>query len=96
MRPALVIQNDVGNRRAPTVIVAAVSTTHRAMPQHVLIEPEDVTRVSTQDRGLSRPSEVKAHQILTISKERLRARMGLLSEARMNEVDRALRLSLSL
>jgi len=95
-RPALIIQNDIGNERAATTIVAGVSTTHRPMPQHVGIEPRDVLRASPRDTGLPQTSEVKAEQILTIAKDRLRSRIGALSQEKLAEVDRALRISLAL
>lgn len=95
-RPALIIQNDIGNERAATTIVAALSTTHRPMPQHVGIEPRDVVRISARDAGLRQTSEVKAEQILTISRDRLQTRIGALSKEKLVEVNRALRISLAL
>ena len=87
-RPALVIQNDIGNEHAPTTIVAALSTTIRIYPMNVLIEPPQ--------GGLTKPSIIKTGQILTVSKDRLEKRLGLIEEKKMEEVDRALRLSLAL
>ena len=39
LRPVLIIQNDVGNRHAPTVIVAAITTEIKKLnqPTHVYI-----------------------------------------------------------
>lgn len=96
VRPALIVQNDIGNEKAPTTIVAALSTAHRPMPQHVRITPGDVLRLSVNDDGLLQPSDVQAEQILTVSKRRLRSRIGILALERMAEVDRAIRLSLAL
>jgi mRNA interferase MazF len=87
-RPALVIQNDIGNENASTTIVAALSTTIRIYPMNVLIEPPR--------GGLTRPSIIKTGQILTVSKDRLEKRLGIIEEIKMEEVDRALRLSLAL
>ena len=87
-RPALVIQNDIGNEHAPTTIVAALSTTVRIYPMNVLIEPPQ--------GGLTKPSIIKTGQLLTVSKDRLEKRLGLIEEKKMVEVDRALRLSLAL
>ncbi|MCF8130900.1 MAG: type II toxin-antitoxin system PemK/MazF family toxin [Deltaproteobacteria bacterium] len=87
-RPALIIQNDIGNEKAPTTIVAAISTSVRPYPMNV--------RVGPSEGGLERPSVIKTSQILTISKERLEKRLGSLSRERMTEVDRAIKLSLSL
>jgi mRNA interferase MazF len=87
-RPALVIQNDIGNDHASTTIVAALSTTIRIYPMNVLIEPPQ--------GGLTKPSIIKTGQILTVSKDRLEKKLGLIEHKKMVEVDRALRLSLAL
>jgi len=88
IRPALVIQNDIGNEKAPTTIVAAISSSVKTYPMNVFIEhPEG---------GLDRPSIVKTSQILTIAKDRLEKRIGNLGVSRMEEVNRAIKLSLAL
>ncbi|MBW1698463.1 MAG: type II toxin-antitoxin system PemK/MazF family toxin [Deltaproteobacteria bacterium] len=88
IRPALIIQNDIGNEKAPTTIVAAISSSVKVYPINVRLQPPE--------GGLKRPSIVKASQILTISKERLEKRLGRLGQARMRDVDRAVKLSLGL
>ena len=87
-RPALVIQNDIGNEKAPTTIVAAISSSVKAYPMNVRINPPE--------GGLDDPSIIKTSQILTISKERLEKRLGRISEDSLDEVDRAIKLSLAL
>ena len=87
-RPALVIQNDIGNDKAATTIVTAISTSVRVYPMNVPIIPPE--------GGLDRPSIIKTSQILTISKERLEKRLGLISKESLLKVDRALKLSLAL
>jgi mRNA interferase MazF len=87
-RPALVIQNDIGNEKAPTTIVAAISSTVRIYPMNVKVNPPE--------GGLDRTSIIKTSQILTVAKQRLEKRLGRLSKARMDDVDRAVKLSLSL
>jgi len=81
-RPALVIQNDVGNEHASTIIVAAISTTVRLYPMNVLLNPPE--------GGLTKPSIVKTGQILTVSKERLKKKGGRINHEKMLEVNRAL------
>ncbi|MDY6854193.1 MAG: type II toxin-antitoxin system PemK/MazF family toxin [Thermodesulfobacteriota bacterium] len=88
MRPALIIQNDIGNEKAPTTIVAAISNTVRLYPMNV--------EIRSPEGGLKCSSIIKTSQILTISKERLEKRLGSLSIEKMVEVDRAIKLSLSL
>ena len=87
-RPALVIQDDIGNEKAPTTIVAAISSTVRVYPMNARAKPPE--------GALERPSIIKTSQILTISKKRLEKRLGSLSQERMDEVDGAIKLSLSL
>ncbi|MGD8290492.1 MAG: type II toxin-antitoxin system PemK/MazF family toxin [Desulfobacterales bacterium] len=87
-RPALVIQNDIGNKKAPTTIVAAISSSVKLYPMNVAINPPE--------GGLNHPSIIKTSQILTVSKERLERRLGQISSASLNEVDRAIKLSLAL
>ena len=89
-RPVLVIQNDVGNRFSPTIIVLAVtSQLHKArLPTHVPVEAEG--------HGLSRDSVVLAEQVRTLDKRRLHERLGTLSPECMQRVADALRVSLGL
>ncbi len=87
-RPALVIQNDIGNKKAPTTIVAAISSSVKVYSMNVQIHPTE--------GGVDHPSIIKTSQILTISKERLEKRLGRISGDSLNEVDRAIKLSLAL
>jgi mRNA interferase MazF len=87
-RPALVIQNDIGNEKAPSTIVAAISSSVKLFPMNVQINPPE--------GGLDHPSIIKTSQILTISKQRLEKRLGWISRESLNEVDSAIKLSLAL
>ena len=87
-RPALIIQNNIGNEKAPTAIVAAISINVKNYPMNVVVSPPE--------GGLKSSSIVKTSQILTVSKERLEKRLGGLSDELMDKVDRAIKLSLSL
>jgi mRNA interferase MazF len=88
-RPALIIQNDIGNTHSTTTIVAAITgKTKASYPFHV--------EVSAQESELPQDSTILLEQILTISKSRLIRRAGILSSARLRDVDRALQFSLSL
>ena len=80
-RPALIIQNDIGNTHSTTTIIAAItSKTKTSYPFHV--------EVSVQESGLPQDSTLLLEQILTISKSRLMKRVGVLSSQRMRDVDR--------
>jgi len=87
-RPALVIQNDIGNEKASTIIVAAISSSVKIYPMNVELDPPQ--------GGLKRSSIVKTSQLLTVSKERLEKRFGQISAEKMQEVNHAIKLSLDL
>ncbi|MBE3555584.1 MAG: type II toxin-antitoxin system PemK/MazF family toxin [Firmicutes bacterium] len=91
MRPVLVIQNDIGNRYSPTVIVAAITAriqkAHR-MPTHVELPAKEV--------GLDRDSVVLLEQIRTIDKQRLTDKIARLDDRKMEQVNIALEVSLGL
>ncbi len=87
-RPALVIQNNIGNQKASTTIVAAISGSVKIYPMNVKLDPPE--------GGLERLSIVKTGQILTVAKERLSKRLGRISAKKMEEVNRAIKLSLDL
>jgi mRNA interferase MazF len=86
LRPALVIQNDVGNEYAATTIVAAITST-------VKIYPVTVPLAKGQ-AGLKQASMVNLAQLLTIDKTRLRRRLGIMAPESLVKVDAAIRVSL--
>lgn len=90
LRPALIIQNDIGNQYSSTTIVAAISTKvpSKIYPFQVLI--------SSAESGLPEDSIVKCEQILTVDSARLVNRAGQLPDAKMAEADTAIRRSLGL
>ncbi|WP_459251390.1 type II toxin-antitoxin system PemK/MazF family toxin [Fusibacter tunisiensis] len=89
-RPVLIIQNDVGNKYSPTVIIAAITAKidKAKLPTHVEIEASKV--------GLLRDSVVLLEQVRTIDKTRLIQRLGNLEKEDMVLVDKALMISLGL
>jgi len=90
LRPALIIQNDIGNQYSPTTIIAAISTKAppKAYPFQVLI--------SSSESSLPEDSIIKCEQILTIDSSRLVDRVSKLTDAKMAEVDIAICRSLGL
>ncbi len=88
IRPVLVIQNDVGNRYSPTVIVLAVTgqVNKARLPTHVAVE--------ARGNGLMKDSVILAEQIRTLDKRRLRERIGTVSPEIMDKVSQALKISL--
>ncbi len=86
IRPALIIQNDIGNQYASTTVVAAVTTTIKKYPLTVTI-PKGKS-------GLKEESMVNLAQILTMAKERLIKRVGTLDKDKLLEVDEAIKISI--
>jgi mRNA interferase MazF len=90
-RPALVIQNDVGNRYSPLTIVAAITSTVSPVPYpiEVIIDPSAVN-------GLGVRSSIRLDQIRTVDRQCLVRRLGAVDSSTMAKVDEALRISLGL
>jgi mRNA interferase MazF len=89
-RPALVIQNDIGNREAATTIVTAI--TSKFGPDLYPIE----VLIQAPEGGLETDSVVRLDQIRSIDKARLVTRLGRLKPTTMQLVDMAIRISLGL
>lgn len=88
-RPAVVVQNDVGNRNASTTIVAPATGTHRGYPFEVLVE--------AAESPFEKDSSVRLDQIRVVSIEkRIHSVVGSLDGETMEAVDEALKLSLGL
>jgi len=89
-RPVLIIQNDIGNRFSPTVIVAAITAQIQKakLPTHVEIE--------ASKHGFERDSVILLEQVRTIDKSRLTDKITHLDEALMKEVERAIEISFGL
>lgn len=88
-RPALVVQNDGGNRASATTIVAAISSRYPDRDYPFLVGLPAGT--------LPRPSIVNCAQLRTVDRSRLRdGRLAALDAATMARVDEALRASLGL
>ncbi len=89
LRPALIIQNDTGNKYSPTTIVASISTAPER-PYPFLV------RFTAAESGLKQDSAVNLSQILTIDQTCLGDKCGELSHMKMAEVDEAIKTSLAL
>ncbi len=87
VRPVLVVQNDVGNRYSPTVIVAAVTSqiNKAKLPTHI--------EISGVEYGLSKDSVILLEQIRTIDKKRLKEKIGRLNDDVMDSVDYGMKIS---
>lgn len=79
-RPALVFQNNVGNRYSPNVVVLPITRAHKKInqPTHVLIDAEG--------SGMRANSMVLCENPQSISKEQLGEYMTTLPEKYMKEI----------
>jgi len=89
LRPVLIIQNNIGNRHSPTVIIAPITSKIKknTLPTHVGL-PRDI--------GLPAKSMVLLEQVRTIDKSRLTNYVAALDDDLMDYVDGALGISLAL
>ncbi|MBA2176797.1 type II toxin-antitoxin system PemK/MazF family toxin [Halobacillus locisalis] len=90
VRPVLILQNDIGNRFSPTVIVAAITAQIQKakLPTHVEIDAKKY--------GFERNSVILLEQIRTIDKQRLTDKITQLDDPMMQQVNKALQISLGL
>jgi len=90
VRPVLIIQNDVGNKHSPTVICAAITSkmNKAKLPTHVEI---DAGRYE-----IVRDSVILLEQLRTIDKKRLKDRVCHLDIEILEQVNKALQISLEL
>lgn len=91
IKPVVIIQNDVGNKYSPTVIVAVLTSksTKAKLSTHVTIEP-------SQENGLISTSTLMLEQIRSIDKKRIQRIAGKLSSVDINKLDVALLVSVGI
>ena len=88
LRPVLIVQNDIGNKYSPTVIVVAVTSkiNKAKIPTHIELD------ASTY--GLEKNSVVLLEQIRTLDKSRIQQKIGQLDTLKMQAINKALLISL--
>ena len=89
-RPVVMIQNDVGNEAAPTVIVAPLTTKSFTKPYPINVH------ISRGVAGLKEDSTILLSQIRTVGKTRLDRKIGHLPPSYLKQVDQAICISLGL
>ncbi len=90
-RPILIIQSDFFNRTQINTVVAAIITTNlllAKMPGNVLL--------TERASGLKEESVLNVSQLFTLDRSDLLEYVGTLSERKMEQVEKGLRLVLSL
>lgn len=86
IRPVVIVQNDMGNRYSPTIIVVPITTrlNKKNLPTHTKLN----------NSNLLKESIALMEQIRTIDKSRLIEFIGVLNESEMNRITEALRISI--
>ncbi|MFO7681979.1 MAG: type II toxin-antitoxin system PemK/MazF family toxin [Chloroflexota bacterium] len=102
LRPALIVQNDIGNRYSPTTVIVAITSAIPPKPYPFMV------LISPAESGLPTDSAVNCSQIATIHQSGTESRLrpargenqlrpiGQLSAGKMEEVARALQFNLAL
>ena len=90
LRPVLVVQNDIGNKYSPTVIIAAITSQleKAKLPTHI--------ELNKLQFNLSKDSVVLLEQIRTLDKKRLKDKICTLDQMTMQKIDIAIMISLGI
>jgi len=90
IRPAVIIQNNIGNKYSPTTIIAPITSKvfDKEFPTNVLL--------FSKNSGLKGDSTILLNQIRTIDKLRIIKKIHSLDKEIMKRVDLAIKISLDL
>lgn len=91
IRPVVILQNDIGNKYSPTVIIAPITSKvneKTIIPTHIFIKG--------YKNRLKHNSLVLLEQITTIDKSRLKYYIGSLDDEEIKKVDKAVIVSLGI
>ncbi len=89
LRPVVVLQNNIGNKHSPTVIVATITSKankKRNLPTHIVFKMNK----------LFKESIVQLEQITTVDKLQLLNFVGTMPDNVMEEINNAVKISLAL
>ncbi len=89
-RPAVIVQNDIGNKYSPITIVAPITSqgTDKIYPIEILLNVEN--------SGLKKESKALFNQIRAVDKIRLIKKIGKIAEETTDNMDEAIKTSLGL
>lgn len=90
IRPALIVQNEVGNAKSPTTIVCPLTSQHKpSMETHVKLTPSDC--------GIIKESTLLCEQIRVVDKSRLRRKVGeVVNQKKIEDINRTLMVSIGI
>ena len=89
-RPAIIVQNDIGNANSPTTIVCPLTSQKKNLAvTHVTVSPEDC--------GVVKESTILCEQICVIDKKLVKKKLGVLeNKTKLEEFNRKLLVSLGI
>lgn len=89
-RPAVIVQNDIGNKYSPITIVAPITFqgTDKIYPIEILL--------TIKNSGLKKESKALFNQIRAVDKKRLIKKIGKIAEETTYNMDEAIKISLGL
>lgn len=90
IRPVLIIQNDIGNKHSPTIIVAAITSkmNKAKLPTHI--------ELPSSEYAMDKDSVILLEQLRTIDKKRMKDKICHLDSKIMEKVNEGLKISLEL
>lgn len=92
VRPAIILQNDKGNKYSPTTIVAPLTTKQKSLylPLHIEIKKDNVN-------NLSENSIILLEQLFTIDKSRIIDKIGKIEDKEtIEKINKSLKISLGM
>ena len=88
IRPAVIVQNDKGNKFSPTIIILPITSKNKnLLPTHI--------KINSNMYGLPKNSVILAEQIRTIDKKRIIKKIGKIDENVLILIKKALEANFS-
>lgn len=89
-RPALIVQNDVGNSHSPTTIICPLTSQVKSLVDtHVILTPSDA--------GILKTSTVLCEQVRVVDKSRLKRKLGEVSNReKIEDINKKLMISIGI
>lgn len=94
IRPVIIIQNDTGNKNAPTTIIAPISNRPKKIAVHIELRESDYKLENGEKNHIT--GTVLLEQIKVVSKARLGRHIATLDNGFMEILDSKIKISLNL
>lgn len=95
LRPAVVVQNDVNNRRLASTILAPITSNLRYQHEPTQV-PVDPSTAAGSPTGLLRPSAIKCENLTTVETRLVRRKIGVLPPDSLAQLEIALKAALAI